>query len=69
LKGSERNAETVKELILKEINKEPLAKISYVEIVDSSSLKPIQRIESSVLIAIAVYIGKTKLIDNFTFEI
>ncbi len=69
LKGSERNAEAVKELILKEINKEPLAKTSYVEIVDSSSLKPVKWIENSVLIAIAVYIGKTKLIDNFTFEI
>lgn len=69
LEASERNGEAVKEIIVKEITSEPLARIDYVEIADSSSLKPVKVIEGPVLIALAVYIGKTKLIDNFTFEL
>jgi pantoate--beta-alanine ligase len=69
LKNGERNAGNLKEIIKSEINKEPLAKIDYVEIVDSDSLENVDTINNSVLIPIAVYIGKTRLIDNFTFEI
>jgi pantoate--beta-alanine ligase len=56
------------EIISEEINKEPLAKIDYIEIVDSETLKPVTYIEDSILVAIAVYIGKTRLIDNFSFS-
>ena len=41
----------------------------YVEIVDSSSLEKVEEINKSVLVAIAVFIGKTRLIDNFTYEL
>ncbi|MFL8675587.1 pantoate--beta-alanine ligase [Clostridioides sp. GD02404] len=56
-------------LIISTINAEPLAKIDYVEIVDSNTLQPVKEIEDSILVAIAVFIGKTRLIDNFTFEL
>ncbi|KPI53091.1 pantoate--beta-alanine ligase [Clostridioides difficile] len=56
-------------LIISTINSEPLAKIDYVEIVDSNTLQPVKEIEDSILVAIAVFIGKTRLIDNFTFEL
>ena len=69
LKNGERNATKLKEVIKAELSKEPLAKIDYVEIVDSDSLENVELIEKSVLIPIAVYIGKTRLIDNFTFKI
>ena len=69
LKNGERNANKLKEIIKEEISKEPLAKIDYVEIIDSDSLENVEAIEKNVLIPIAVYIGKTRLIDNFTFEI
>jgi len=69
LKNGERNANKLKEIIKEEISKEPLAKIDYVEIVDSDSLENVEAIEKNVLIPIAVYIGKTRLIDNFTYEI
>jgi pantoate--beta-alanine ligase len=62
-------ANIVKDIISSTLNTEPLAKIDYVEIVDSNSLKPVEKINSSVLVAIAVYIGKTRLIDNFTWEV
>lgn len=69
LRKGERNANTIKNAIKEVLNSEPLAKIDYVEIVDSDSLKSVEIIERNVLIPIAVYIGKTRLIDNFTFEI
>ena len=69
LKNGERNAIKLKEVIKAELNKESLAKIDYVEIVDSDSLENVELIEKSVLIPIAVYIGKTRLIDNFTLHI
>lgn len=57
----------IKETICEVIEKEPCAKIDYVEIVDSEELVSVDEIEKDVLIALAVYIGKTRLIDNFTY--
>ena len=45
---------------------EPLAKIDYVEAVDGLTLMPKDVLKSGDLVAMAVYIGKTRLIDNFT---
>ena len=69
LKDGERNANKLKEVIKEELSKEPLAKIDYVEIVDSDSLENVHTIEKNILVPIAVYIGKTRLIDNFTYKI
>ncbi|KOF56741.1 MULTISPECIES: pantoate--beta-alanine ligase [Clostridium] len=68
LENGERNADKLIEIIKCEIEKEPLSKIDYVEIVDSENLKKVSVINKSVLIAIAVYVGKTRLIDNFTWR-
>lgn len=64
-----KNTSDLKGLIVEIIEEEPLAKIDYVEIVDSKSLKNVEVIENDVLVALAVYIGKTRLIDNFTYSI
>lgn len=69
LNSGERNADKVKKTIIQKLNSEPLAKIDYVEIVNSLNLKPVSNIDGNILVAIAVYIGKIRLIDNFTFEI
>ena len=69
INSGERNSSVVIDIISNSIKKEPLAKIDYIEIVDSLAMKPVKTIEKSVLVAIAVYIGKTRLIDNFTFNI
>ena len=50
------------------INKEPLAKIDYVEAVDGVTMMPVDKIENDTLVAMAVYIGKTRLIDNFSVK-
>lgn len=51
-----------------EIEKEPLAKIDYVKIVDLDTMQQVEKIGGGILTAIAVYIGKTRLIDNFMYE-
>ena len=58
----------LKEAMTTFIEKEPLAKIDYVEFVDWKTLEPVSEIERPVLNAIAVYIGKTRLIDNHIYE-
>ena len=63
----EQNSQCIKEIICQYIEKEPLARIDYVEVVDALTLEPVTTIQKDVLVAIAVYIGKTRLIDNFTY--
>jgi len=60
----ERNAKVIQSLVANTLYSEPMARIDYVELVDIQNLQQIEHIESSVLVAIAVYIGKTRLIDN-----
>ena len=50
------------------INTEPLAKIDYVSFVDANTMQPVHEITSPVLVAMAIYIGSTRLIDNFSFD-
>ena len=69
LDNGERNADKIKEAMTEQIKQEPLAKIDYIEIVDNEDLTSVKEIKRSVLVPIAVYIGKTRLIDNFTYEI
>lgn len=70
LNNGERNADKLKEIMTIEINKEPLAKIDYVEVVDGEDLRSLSgAIEKDILVPMAVYIGKTRLIDNFSYEI
>ena len=66
--AGEKDAAKVKKTITDIIEKEALAKIDYVEVVDWNTLEPVEKIDGPVLTAIAVYIGKTRLIDNFIVE-
>ena len=66
--NGERDAGAIKRIIVEEISCEPLARIDYVDVIDAFTLKAIDRIQGSVLIAVAVYIGRTRLIDNFSFK-
>lgn len=50
------------------IAKEPMATIEYVKVVDALTMEDVVTIEQPVLVAMAVYIGKTRLIDNFSFN-
>lgn len=69
IEDGERSSKSIINSIIQTINSEPMAKIDYVNVVDSLSIEPVEIIGSSVLVAIAVFIGKTRLIDNFTYEL
>ena len=60
LAKTEKDANKVVEAMKKNIETEPLAKIDYVEAVDA----PVEKLEGTCMLAMAVYIGKTRLIDN-----
>ncbi|MDY4812375.1 MAG: pantoate--beta-alanine ligase [Ruminococcus sp.] len=64
----ETDANKVLEEMKNLINKEPLARIDYVEAVDGVTMMPVDKIEKDTLVAMAVYIGKTRLIDNFSVK-
>lgn len=64
IEHGETNSSVVKNIISDIINQEPLAKQDYIEIVSTDTLKPTEKVSKDTLIAIAVYIGKTRLIDN-----
>lgn len=72
IEDGEREAAKVKQCIEEVIAQEKLARIDYVEIVDFSDITPIEKLDHAkageVLCAIAVFIGKTRLIDNFIWK-
>ena len=50
------------------IQTEPLAKIDYISVVDAKTMQPVQEVTAPVLVAMAIYIGSTRLIDNFSYD-
>ena len=63
-----RDASALIKVMKQSIDTEPLAKIDYVEVVSMDTIEKTDHIYGNVLIAMAVYIGKTRLIDNFIIE-
>ncbi|MCI9638649.1 pantoate--beta-alanine ligase [Anaerotruncus sp. 80] len=66
--SGEKSADAIVSAMKKVIEAEPMAKIDYVQAVDAVSVEPITEMKPPVLVAMAVYIGKTRLIDNFIYE-
>lgn len=60
----EKSSKTITDAVRAEIEKEPLAEVEYVSAVDSLSMEPVETVGKGTLIAIAVRIGQTRLIDN-----
>ena len=61
----EKDAGVIVNAMKAEIGTEPLAVIDYVDAVDMDTLEKVEKMQGTVLVAMAVYIGKTRLIDNF----
>lgn len=66
--NGEKSAKAVIDTVTQIINSEPLAKIDYVQVVGFPNIKVVEDINGDILTAVAVYIGKTRLIDNFIIE-
>lgn len=68
VRSGQTNATEISRRMSYMIEAEPLAKIDYVSIVDADSLEDLDVVEGKVLIALAVFIGKTRLIDNLVLD-
>ncbi len=64
VKRGETQARVISEAVRAGIEKEPLAKLEYVTLCDSATLEPLEEVQECALLALAVRIGKTRLIDN-----
>jgi len=64
IEKGEKKTEIIKNKMLELIQQEPLARVDYVEIVDLKNLEPLEQVQENTLIALAVYVGRTRLIDN-----
>jgi pantoate--beta-alanine ligase len=63
--SGESNAAKLAEQGRKLFAQEPSLRLDYLEIVDPDNLEPLDNIESSALVAVAAFLGATRLIDNF----
>ncbi|OPY56702.1 MAG: Pantothenate synthetase [Pelotomaculum sp. PtaU1.Bin035] len=64
-----RDASSIKQLVIDMIKTEPLAVIDYVEIYSHPDLEPVDKLWGPALLALAVKIGRTRLIDNIILEV
>ena len=64
----QKDADTIKKAITDYIQTEPMAKIDYVKAVNGLTMQQQKEIKAPMLIAMAVYIGKTRLIDNMILD-
>ena len=67
LAAGETRAETVKAEMRAMIGEEPLVKLDYLEIVDAETMRPVTDIDRPVLTALAAFVGRARLIDNFSY--
>lgn len=65
IEEGETDAQKVISIIRQNLETEPLARVDYVEVVDFENIQRVSTIQGETLVAIAVYVGKTRLIDNF----
>ncbi len=68
LQKGERNADRILNEVRGILRSEPLVRIDYTQICDAYTLKDIDRIEGDVVVALAAYLGKTRLIDNLVYR-
>lgn len=66
--GGERRARVLEELVRRELERESLFKVQYVEVRDAETLEETDEIKKPAVIAAAVYVGPARLIDNIELE-
>jgi pantoate--beta-alanine ligase len=68
LRQGTRDALQLQDTLRRILASEPLARIDYAEIVDAQSFEPVVRVSRPCYVLLAVYLGKTRLIDNMLIE-
>jgi pantoate--beta-alanine ligase len=62
--AAKNSADDLIALVQRMINEAPLARIDYAEVVDAETLKPVEVVSRNSALLLAVFFGKTRLIDN-----
>lgn len=68
VREGERDSGRLRLAMQKVIEDAPLARIDYIELVDEATLEPVTRLDRPAMAALAVFVGKTRLIDNTVLE-
>jgi len=63
--NGERRAETLRRIMTETINVEPLATLQYISCAEYDTLQELETVAGKALLSMAVFVGKTRLIDNF----
>jgi pantoate--beta-alanine ligase len=66
--AGERDADILRQIVGQTIASEPLAELQYVSCADCDTLEELNTVSDKALLSMAVYVGKTRLIDNFVLE-
>jgi pantoate--beta-alanine ligase len=67
--SGERDAAELRHVLAATFATEPAVRIDYAEVVDALDLQPVERIERDTLVAVAAFVGTTRLIDNVTISV
>jgi pantoate--beta-alanine ligase len=68
IEEGEMNSAKIIKVMEAAVKSKPTARIDYISIVDTKNLKPVKKVSDGALIAVAVYFGKTRLIDNIIVD-
>lgn len=64
VRGGETSAAKVRDAVVAEIRRQPLARLEYADLCDPDDLEPVSEIRGSTLLALCAWVGKARLIDN-----
>lgn len=64
-----RNAEQLAAAMRQKIDSEPMVRCDYAEVVDAETLVPLDQLKGNMLVAVAAFVGKARLIDNFMITV
>jgi pantoate--beta-alanine ligase len=67
--AGERDAGKLRRVLADVLATEPSVRVDYAEVVDAHDLRPVDRLEGDTLVALAAFVGRTRLIDNVTLSV
>lgn len=69
IEDGERDAETIRKVVMENLDAEPLGTTDYVAVVDARTFRPIETLDGECVVAIAYRLGDTRLLDNLHVEV
>jgi pantoate--beta-alanine ligase len=69
IQAGERDAEAIRRLLAERVQQTPGALLDYASVVDAGTLQPVAQLQGEVMLALAVKLGSTRLIDNLRVQV